>query len=453
MQDTLLEPLVASPAPPPPAAPTSDPTPPAKEQTVSQRSLALVKTAIKEFDTVEAGLARLQKRYANVVFNVSTTKGMKEATDARMAIREPRYAVKNALDAAKKPLNELKADITARAEALTAEILKLETPIDEQIKAEEKRKADEKEAREAADRARLLAITERISAIRAMGARASTCRTAARVEEIKTALAAVDLTGFDEFEGEAVAAHTAATETVTNIHAAKVAEEAEREERRLAQEAEDARIKAAADALAQQQAELERQRKEFADQQAAFLAQQQAAVQTFQQAAADHEAKPLPVDASPAQVALHGLGEAAVAAGNAIVEELQAPAVHSNGAPIYSTTTFKDNGEPIMLDENGKRSIFCDVADDADDTPPAAQGQDFDLVDTAVGAGFDLAMQGSKASQVQHDGSPYSITDQEVVDVAVDAVAMYFGISEQQASTRLAAVHQWIYQGHALAAA
>jgi hypothetical protein len=36
---------------------------------------------------------------------------------------------------------------------------------------------------------------------------------------------------------------------------------------------------------------------------------------------------------------------------------------YPNGAPMYSTTTFKDNGEPIMLDPQGKRSVFCDIAD------------------------------------------------------------------------------------------
>jgi len=34
----------------------------------------------------------------------------------------------------------------------------------------------------------------------------------------------------------------------------------------------------------------------------------------------------------------------------------------------FSKTVFKDNGEPIMLNEDGSRSIFCDIADDMDDT-------------------------------------------------------------------------------------
>ena len=49
-----------------------------------------------------------------------------------------------------------------------------------------------------------------------------------------------------------------------------------------------------------------------------------------------------------------------------------AAGLHANGAPMFSTTTFKDNGEPIMLDDQGKRSVFCDIADDADAAKPAA---------------------------------------------------------------------------------
>lgn len=43
---------------------------------------------------------------------------------------------------------------------------------------------------------------------------------------------------------------------------------------------------------------------------------------------------------------------------------LAAMPTYPNGAPVYSTTTFKDNGQPIMLDPDGKRSVFCDLCDD-----------------------------------------------------------------------------------------
>lgn len=37
------------------------------------------------------------------------------------------------------------------------------------------------------------------------------------------------------------------------------------------------------------------------------------------------------------------------------------------GGQRYSRNTFKQNGEPILLDANGKRSVFCDLCDDVED--------------------------------------------------------------------------------------
>jgi len=31
------------------------------------------------------------------------------------------------------------------------------------------------------------------------------------------------------------------------------------------------------------------------------------------------------------------------------------------GNPSYSQTVFKDNGDPILLNADGTRSVFCDV--------------------------------------------------------------------------------------------
>lgn len=379
----------------PPAAPEAPA--PVRELTVSQRSMALVKSSLKEFDAVEAGLAKLRKKYENVVFDVSTTKGMKQATEARMAIREPRYAVKAALDAAKKPLNELKADVTARAEAITAEIMKLETPIHEQIQAEEKRKADEKEAREAANRARVLAITERISAMRQMVARAGECRTAERVSVILEALKAASLEGMDEFDGEARRVHAEGVASIESILAVKQADEREREERRLAQEAEDIR-------LANERAELERQRQEQA------------------------ERERVAAEALAAQQAEIDRQRAELEAMRAAQAPAPAPAPEPDG---FVTLAVVDAGPPV-------------------DTAQA----DTDIVDAEVTAevlaGFDVAMKGPPAFAPLLAGS--EPTDDEIMEVAIDAVAGYFGITEAEAMNRLCSIETWLYRGEALAA-
>lgn len=401
----------------PPAAPEAPP--PVRELTVSQRSMALVKSSLKEFDAVEAGLAKLRKKYENVVFDVSTTKGMKQATEARMAIREPRYAVKAALDAAKKPLNELKADVTARAEAITAEIMKLETPIHEQIQAEEKRKADEKEAREAANRARVLDITERISAMRQMVARAGECRTAERVSIILEGLKAVSLEGMDEFDGEARRVHAEGVASIESILAVKQADEREREERRLAQAAEEQR-------LAEERAELERQRQEQAERErvaAAALAEQQAAL-----AREREEFEALQRAAAPAP----------------------APAPAEAIAPPENTRD-EENG-----DSRGSVIEPAPTAPTCHESAQGAQGapaQD-DIVDAEVTAevlaGFDVAMKGPPAFVPLLAGT--EPTDDEIMEVAIDAVAGYFGITEAEAMNRLCSIETWLYRGEALAA-
>lgn len=39
------------------------------------------------------------------------------------------------------------------------------------------------------------------------------------------------------------------------------------------------------------------------------------------------------------------------------------PGLRLAGGQSYSTTTFKENGAPILLNSDGLRSVFCDVDD------------------------------------------------------------------------------------------
>lgn len=129
-------------------------------------NLTKVETALSEFDKIEAGLAELRGKYDGVVFPVTTTAGMKEATAARAEIREPRYKTEHARKAGKAPVLELGRNIEQRAAYITDELLKIETPIDEQIKAEEARKEREREAKETAERERVARIQAQIESIR-----------------------------------------------------------------------------------------------------------------------------------------------------------------------------------------------------------------------------------------------------------------------------------------------
>ncbi|MBX3653239.1 MAG: hypothetical protein KF686_03580 [Ramlibacter sp.] len=104
-----------------------------------------ITTELAEFDKVEAGLQELEKTYTNVVYDCANSKGMKEAVAARQAINKPRFAVEHARKNAKAPLVKLGKDIDGRAQAITARLLAIETPIDDQIKAAERAEAARKQ--------------------------------------------------------------------------------------------------------------------------------------------------------------------------------------------------------------------------------------------------------------------------------------------------------------------
>ncbi len=53
------------------------------------------------------------------------------------------------------------------------------------------------------------------------------------------------------------------------------------------------------------------------------------------------------------------------------IERDHAEAIEINArGHYYSTTTFRDDGKPIMCNPNGTRSVFCDVDEGCDDDTP-----------------------------------------------------------------------------------
>lgn len=175
------------------------------------------------------------------------------------------------------------------------------------------------------------------------------------------------------------------------VEAARVAAEQEVERQRLAdiarQEAEIAAAaraeehRLAAAALAEQQAAAAEQQRIFAEQQAAFAAQQRAAAD---QLAADRAALQAEADALAAAKAradaekLAAKEEAAAverAAAQAVIDAAAMAEAHAEalafdaeyygyelpGGQRYSRKSFRDDGVPWLLNEDGSRSVFCDV--------------------------------------------------------------------------------------------
>ena len=245
---------------------------------------------ISEYNPVEAGLQELRRKYSNVVVDVTTPKALEEAKRVRAEIREPRYECEKIRKTLKAPALAHAKLIDTEAARITAELLAIETPWDDAIKAEELRKEVEKEAKAAAERARIMAINERIAELRGYVNLALQCRTAERIASLQEKLTAQEVTPelYEEFESEATVVKESALVRLGEIHAAKKADEDERARVKAEQEAAAEALRIEREAFAAAQAEAKRiadeaeakvraAAEEMAAQRAAFEAEQEAA--------------------------------------------------------------------------------------------------------------------------------------------------------------------------------
>lgn len=202
-------------------------------------------TEITEYSPTETALAALRDQYAGKTFEVATPAGMKLAIAARAELRDYRVNLEKMRKQIKEPALRRCQLIDTEARRITTELVALEDPIDAQIKAEEKRREDEKAAKLEAERRRLANHRERIDAIKryqtqAVGLPAG--RIHVLIEQLRDGIT-VDAS-FEEFEAEAAAAKAETLEALVELHT-----------RQLEQEAEQRRI-------AEERAELERYRKQ-----------------------------------------------------------------------------------------------------------------------------------------------------------------------------------------------
>lgn len=344
-----------------------------------------VSAEIGEYNPVAAGLAELKRKYANVVVVVGTPKDLEEAKRVRAEIREPRYECEKIRKALKAPALAHAKLIDTEAARITAELLALETPWDEAIKAEEARKELEKQAREAAERARVMAITERIAGIRQYVELVASCRTVERMQALHDKLAEIKIEGFEEFTDEA--------QQVWQQTGAKVEEllNAKRE-----QEAEQERIKAEQREAAFQ---LAKEREAFAEQQAAAKLAMQAERQEAERVAAEARA--------------HAEREAACE---------------------------RAEQERAAAELAAQRAAFEAEAAEARAIVAAnkARLEQQQAEDTAMAAAHEEEVKQEAAPSLADSGP----SDADVMWVAISAVARTFDFSTEQATARLAAV-QW----------
>lgn len=225
-------------------------------------------TDIAEYRPHEEQIVRLETTYAKLVVDCSTSEGLANAKEVRVDIRDVRYALANTTKTALVPYQQKVKEAQARVnqvkefgEALKDRVLAIEAPVDEAIKAEEKRVADAKAERERVQAERVEAIRTKInrfSSVAAAYASRSAADVAIVLQSVKESVILPD--EYAEFEAEGTIARDNAIEQLETLHKSAV----EREE-------------AAAKLLAQQK-ELDalREKQRIADAEAEELRKQRA---------------------------------------------------------------------------------------------------------------------------------------------------------------------------------
>lgn len=219
---------------------------------------------IAEYHATELALADLRQRYAATVFDVTSGKGMEAAKKARAELRGYRVALEAKRVEIKAPALQRGRDIDTEAKRITTELTSIEDPIDQQIKAEENRKANEKAEAERIERERIDAINARFDALKALPLQANACT----VDMVRELIAEAEAFDPATFPDDMLAAAKYERNLALNALRATLdrAEQAERDRAELEQlRAEQAAMQAERDRLAQEEAD----RKAEADRQQA----------------------------------------------------------------------------------------------------------------------------------------------------------------------------------------
>lgn len=206
--------------------------------------VSIKETVLAQFREAETTITTLANKYLNVAYAVATTKGMKEAKDARADLRDNgRLFVTKAEARVKTEVNDLKRIMADEVLRLVAIVKPVEDAIDEQIKAEETRKAEEKAKRDREEAERIAAHRVNIDKLKGYVARAEG-HPAEVIDGAAAALLALEFgQEWEEFAAEAQATRDASVESLRKLAAN---ERTRLENDRLQKELEEMRAKLAA---------------------------------------------------------------------------------------------------------------------------------------------------------------------------------------------------------------
>lgn len=312
-------------------------------------SPAVAVTDIAEYRPHEEQIVRLETTYAKLVVDCSTSEGLANAKEVRVDIRDVRYALANTTKTALVPYQQAVKDAQARVnqvkefgETLKDRVLAIETPVDEAIKAEEKRIADAKAERERVEAERIEAIRAKItrfSSVAAAYASRSAADVSSVLQNVKDSIILPEEYG--EFEAEGTIARDNAIEQLEALHKAaidreeaaakllaqqKELDELREKQRKADVEAEELRrqraeedrlrLKKQQDELDQQRRDIEAQQRQQRERDAQYQRDQEELARLRAQAAAPVPAATVaaaPVIADPAQSVLAAVDSAPAA--------------------------------------------------------------------------------------------------------------------------------------------
>ncbi|KRA74236.1 hypothetical protein ASD78_12130 [Lysobacter sp. Root667] len=227
-------------------------------------------TAVAEYSETEAGLAALRQQLANATFDCTTPTGMKLARDSRFGLVKLRTTLENRRKELKAPLLDRGRLLDAEASRITAAILELELPIDEQIKAQERVLEAAKEEAARRERERLAEIQRRIDSLKGFALE----HMSAPSSVVKQAIHDLETKRFDPEEWgahlpDAVEARNASLAKLHEILDHALKNEAIAEQLRAQREAQERRQREEQARLDAERAELDRQQKEARERQEA----------------------------------------------------------------------------------------------------------------------------------------------------------------------------------------
>lgn len=306
-------------------------------------------TDIAEYRPHEEQIVRLETTYAKLVVDCSTSEGLANAKEVRVDIRDVRYALDKTTKTALVPYQQKVKEAQARVnqvkefgETLRTRVLTIEEPVDEAIKAEEKRIADAKAERERVEAERVEAIRAKITRFSSVAA-AYASRSAADISSILQGVkeSVILPEEYGEFEAEGTIARDNAIEQLEALlksaaereeAAAKLlAQQKELDELREKQRIADAeaeelrkqraeedrlRLKKQQDELDQQRRDMEAQQRQQRERDAQYQRDQEELARLRAQAAAPAPAVTVvaaPVIADPAQTVVAAVDPAPAA--------------------------------------------------------------------------------------------------------------------------------------------